>query len=144
MSCVISALEKCWYLSPPWGQQMPSVEVQLWERVYITASRTFGYCCGLVWQDDQLVYAVYSERNIVHLSKHEILGTGRVQSVSLEKPAFAICNWRSRPTSFHQSRHETALGVGCCSDEWQLVLRYRNGVPSFIPRTGFTNPFPAS
>ncbi|WP_414587954.1 DUF1392 family protein [Scytonema sp. PCC 10023] len=32
--------------TPPWGYHIPPLEVNLLERVYIGASKTFGYCCG--------------------------------------------------------------------------------------------------
>ncbi|MBD2505384.1 DUF1392 family protein [Anabaena azotica] len=140
MSCVISALERCWYLSPSWGKQLPNVEVQLWERVYITATGTFGYCCGVVWQDDQLVYAVYSERTIAHLSKDEILGTGRVQAVKLDKPVFALGDRVLLQFSSHATKQRLVLGVVLVNDSWFYVIEIKS--PDLLEALGSPIRFP--
>ncbi|MHC5778763.1 DUF1392 family protein [Nostoc sp.] len=43
----VNALKTSWYLSPPWGQTIPPVAVNLLERVFLRTTRTFGYCCGM-------------------------------------------------------------------------------------------------
>ncbi|BAY41636.1 hypothetical protein NIES2111_60320 (plasmid) [Nostoc sp. NIES-2111] len=140
MSCVISALERCWYLSPPWGQQMPCVEVDLWERVYITATGTFGYCCGVVWQDDQLVYAVASNRNIAYLGKHEIIGTGQVQATNLEQPAFAVGDRVLLRFTSHATKQRLVLGVVLVNSSWFYVVEVKS--PALSPALGSPTRFP--
>ncbi|WP_224095633.1 DUF1392 family protein [Nostoc sp. MS1] len=140
MNCVISALERNWYLSPPWGKQMPSVVVDLWERVYITATGTFGYCCGVVWQDDQLVYAVASNRNIAYLGKHEIIGTGQVQPTNLVKPTFAVGDRVILRFTSHATKQRLVLGVMLVNNSWFYVVEVKS--PALSPVLGSPIRFP--
>ncbi|UKP00964.1 DUF1392 family protein [Nostoc sp. UHCC 0870] len=43
MTCIISTLEKNWYLSPLWGKKILPLEANLLERVYLKTTRTFGF-----------------------------------------------------------------------------------------------------
>ncbi|MDZ8261960.1 DUF1392 family protein [Nostoc sp. ChiQUE01b] len=54
----IADLERCWFLSSPWGQNIPPVEVNLLEKVYLKTNRTFGYCCGVQWYSDCWNYVI--------------------------------------------------------------------------------------
>ncbi|WP_193199665.1 DUF1392 family protein [Nostoc sp. MG11] len=66
MTGAITTLERCWYLSPQWGQQIPPFEARLLERVYLPISKTFGYCCGVEWKDDRWIYAIACNYQVVH------------------------------------------------------------------------------
>ncbi|WP_306297119.1 DUF1392 family protein [Nostoc sp. C057] len=33
---LVQTLETCWYVSPPWGKEIPPLEVSLLEKVYVT------------------------------------------------------------------------------------------------------------
>jgi hypothetical protein len=46
---LVQNLETSWYLSPPWGKEIPPLEVSLLEKVYVTTTKSFGYCCGVEW-----------------------------------------------------------------------------------------------
>ncbi|MBD2468747.1 DUF1392 family protein [Nostoc sp. FACHB-145] len=122
MSCAIIAFERCWYLSPPWGQPMPSLEVNLSEKVYLTDSRTFGYCCGVLWQQDGWVYAVNCERSITYFTKHEIIGTGRVQSTYLRKPAFVLGDRVMLRFDSHATKQRLILGIVLVNNAWFYVV----------------------
>jgi hypothetical protein len=140
MSCVISELERNWYLSPPWGQQMPSIQIDLGERVYIKASGKFGYCCGIVWQDDQWIYSVLSERSIVQMTKYQILGTGKVQSLSLDKPAFAVGDRILLRFTSHATKQRLVLGVVLVNGSWFYVVEMVS--PALSPALGSPIRFP--
>ncbi|MBE9209922.1 DUF1392 family protein [Nostoc sp. LEGE 06077] len=122
MSCAIITLEKCWYLSPPWDQQMPSLEVHLSEKVYLTDSKTFGYCCGVLWQDTGWVYAVNCERSITYFTKHEIIGTGRVQSTYMRKPAFVLGDRVILRFDSHATKQRLVLGIVLVNNAWFYVV----------------------
>ncbi|ABA25032.1 conserved hypothetical protein (plasmid) [Trichormus variabilis ATCC 29413] len=134
MTCIISELEKCWYLSPPWGKQMPPIQIDLSERVYIKATRTFGYCCGVVWQDDQWIYSVLSEHSIVQMTKYQILGTGKIQSVSLDKPEFAVGDRVLLRFSSHATKQRLVLGVVLVNGSWFYVVEMVS--PTLSPALG--------
>ncbi|WP_414756575.1 DUF1392 family protein [Anabaena sp. CCY 9910] len=140
MSCVISALERCWYLSPPWGKQMPPIQVDLSERVYIKATGTFGYCCGVVWQDDQWIYSVLSQASIVQMTKYQILGTGKIQSLSLEKPEFAVGDRVLLRFSSHTTKQRLVLGVVLVDNSWFYVIEMVS--PALSPALGSPIRFP--
>ncbi|WP_414573236.1 DUF1392 family protein, partial [Nostoc sp. CCY 9925] len=86
----ITDLEKCWYLSPPWGNQIPPVEVNLSEKVYLKTNTTFGYCCGVQWYGDCWNYVIDVKHDFIYTTKHQIIGTGQIQPNTLKKPAFVL------------------------------------------------------
>jgi hypothetical protein len=115
----ITELEKCWFLSPPWGQEIPPVEINLWERVYFKANRRFGYCCGLQWYRQRWDYVIDVENDIIRATKHEILGTGRIEPTTVKKPAFVLgdclrhcAGAQSRTVAISQSRHKPKVNSG--------------------------------
>jgi hypothetical protein len=118
MNCVISDLERNWFLSPPWGQQMPPVEVDLWERAYITATGTFGYCCGIAWYQDFWLYTVVCDNETFHATKYQIIGTGQAQSPSVEKPAFGLGDRVILPCITHGTKQRLVLGIELVNNSW--------------------------
>lgn len=122
MTCAINTLEKCWYLSPPWGQQMPSLEVHLSEKVYLTTNHTFGYCCGMQWQQDEWVYAIAVDRLITYVTKREIIGTGRLQSTYLRKPAFVLGDRVMLRFDSHATKQRLILGIVLVNNAWFHVV----------------------
>lgn len=89
MTKLIQNLEICWYLSPPWGQQIPPLSVNLLERVYVTTAKSFGYCCGVEWLQGEWSYAVALETKVVYTSASQLRGTGKLQS-GIDKPVFTL------------------------------------------------------
>ncbi|WP_414569432.1 DUF1392 family protein [Nostoc sp. CCY 9925] len=122
MNCAITAFEKCWYLSPPWGQQMPSLEVHLSEKVYLTTNHTFGYCYGVQWEQDKWVYAIAVERSISYVTKREIIGTGRLQSTYLRKPAFVLGDRVMLRFDSHATKQRLILGIVLVNNAWFYVI----------------------
>ncbi|MFN6569895.1 DUF1392 family protein [Dendronalium sp. ChiSLP03b] len=154
MTCAIIALERRWYLSPPWGQQMPSLEVNLSEKVYLTDSKTFGYCCGVLWQEGEWVYAVRcdgcanakGERSITCFTKHEIIGTGRVQSAYMRKPAFVLGSRVMLRFDSHATKQRLILGIVLVNNAWFYVVELMSPVlsrslaaPARFPLVGETD-----
>ncbi|MBD2439827.1 DUF1392 domain-containing protein [Nostoc sp. FACHB-110] len=122
MTCAIIALERCWYLSPPWGQQMPPLEVNLSEKVYLTNSKTFGYCCGVLWQEDKWLYAINCDRSITYATKHEIIGTGEVKSTYMRKPAFVLGDRVMLRFDSHATKQCLILGIVLVNNAWFYVI----------------------
>ncbi|MBD2457710.1 DUF1392 family protein [Nostoc sp. FACHB-87] len=130
MTCAIITLEKCWYLSPPWGQQMPSLAVNLSEKVYLTDSKTFGYCCGVLWQEDKWLYAIAVDRSITYTTKHEIIGTGEVKSTYMRKPAFVLGDGCANVFDervmlrfdAHATKQRLILGIVLVNNAWFYVI----------------------
>ncbi|MBG1259269.1 DUF1392 family protein [Nostoc commune] len=87
---LVQNLETCWYLSPPWGKDIPSLQVSLLERVYVIPTKTFGYCCGVEWSDKGWKYEIATLHDDITVFGHEIIGTGNLQAVTPEKPVFRL------------------------------------------------------
>ena len=86
----INALKTNWYISPPWGKTIPPVEVNLLERVYLRTTRAFGYCSGVQWKHESWLYTVICGNEIVHATEHQIIGTGQLEALTVQKPAFVL------------------------------------------------------
>ncbi|MDZ8264240.1 DUF1392 domain-containing protein [Nostoc sp. ChiQUE01b] len=86
----VNALKTSWYISPPWGKTIPTVEVNLLERVYLKTTRTFGYCSGVQWKHECWLYTVICGDEIFHATEYQIIGTGQLQTLSVPKPAFVL------------------------------------------------------
>jgi hypothetical protein len=86
----INALKTSWYLSPPWGQTIPPVAVNLLERVYLRTTRTFGYCCGMQWKHECWIYSIDCRNEILHATQNQIIGTGELEGITVQKPAFVL------------------------------------------------------
>ncbi|MBD2535419.1 DUF1392 family protein [Nostoc flagelliforme FACHB-838] len=83
----INALKTSWYLSPPWGQTIPSVEVNLLERVYLRTNRTFGYCCGMQWKHECWIYSIDCRNEILHATQKQIvIDHGAIANYKKVKP----------------------------------------------------------
>ncbi|MBD6620008.1 DUF1392 domain-containing protein, partial [Komarekiella sp. 'clone 1'] len=54
MTNLVQNLEECWYISPLWGQDIPPLSISLLERVYLTTTKSFGYCYGVEWLQHEL------------------------------------------------------------------------------------------
>ncbi|BCL39932.1 DUF1392 family protein [Nostoc sp. MS1] len=133
----ITELEKCWYLSPPWGQEIPPVEVNLWERVYLKASRTFGYCSGLGWSKGEWVYFIDLEDEVVHATKHEIVPTGRMEPSTVKKPAFVIGDRVMLVGHAPVTKQRLVLGVQLVDRGWFYVVEWQS--PMLVPTISMFN-----
>lgn len=87
---LVQTLETCWYVSPPWGKKIPPLEVSLLEKVYVTTTKSFGYCCGVEWSGKGWSYEIVSGNDNLTVLGREIIGTGNLQLVIKEKPVFCL------------------------------------------------------
>ncbi|MBC1279745.1 DUF1392 family protein [Nostoc sp. UCD121] len=87
---LVQTLESCWYLSPPWGKEIPPLEVSLLEEVYVTTTKSFGYCCGVEWSAKGWSYEIVSSNDNLTVLGREIIGTGKLQLVTKDKPMFGL------------------------------------------------------
>jgi hypothetical protein len=85
----ITALESCWYISSPWGKEIPPLAVNLLERAYLTTTKSFGYCCGVEWLQGDWNYAVALDNEVVYTSASQLIGTGKFQP-DIDKPVFTL------------------------------------------------------
>ncbi|WP_193199944.1 DUF1392 family protein [Nostoc sp. MG11] len=120
----INALYLCWYLSPPWGYCIPRVEVNLLERVYICTIKTFGYCCGIRWEQGRWIYAVVCNEDIIYTTEHEIIGTGKMQLAAIEKPAFVLGDRVMLRSDDEGTRQRIVLGTQLLNRTWFYYVEW--------------------
>jgi hypothetical protein len=135
----ITELERCWYLSPPWGDQIPPVEINLLERVYFKANRRFGYCCGLQWYQQRWDYVIDVENDIVRATKHEILGTGRIKPTTVKKPSFVLGDRVLLQFPNRGTKQRLILGVELIEKSWFYKVELAS--PAFPLSSTMTNRF---
>jgi Protein of unknown function (DUF1392) len=122
----INKLYLCWYLSPPWhdpsgessGGSISSVEVNLLEKVYIFTTRTFGYCCGIQWKQEQWIYAIACDKDIAYTTEHQIIGTGEIQLAAIEKPAFLLGERMMLRSDDQWTKQRLILGIHLLNRTW--------------------------
>jgi len=136
---LITELEKCWYLSPPWGQEIPPVEVNLLEKVYLKSLRTFGYCLGVQWYDDCWNYVVDVKDDFIYATKHEILGTGRIKPTTVKKPAFVLGDRVLLQFPNRGTNQRLVLGIELIEKSWFYKVELAS--PTFPKATSMTNRF---
>lgn len=129
----ISEMERCWYLSPPWGQQIPPVEVNLWERVYFTPLRVFGYCSGFQWSSGQWVYIIDLKDEVIQTLKNSIITTGRIEPNTVEKPAYAIGDRVMLVKDAPTTKQRLVLGVQFSHRDWFYLVEWIS--PTLAPNT---------
>ncbi|YAF99343.1 MAG: DUF1392 domain-containing protein (plasmid) [Nodularia sp. CChRGM 3473] len=143
MNCAITTLERCWYLSSPWGQHIPILEVNLLERVYLKSSKVFAYCCGVHWQYDRWIYAVVCDNEIVHATKHQIIGTGRLQATTVKKPNFVLGERVMFRSQDHATNQRLIWGIRLLNGTWFYVVELSSPTltqtPDKVNRFSFVN-----
>ncbi|HEY9799438.1 MAG TPA: DUF1392 family protein [Leptolyngbyaceae cyanobacterium] len=122
----INELERCWYLSPPWGQEIPSVGVNLWERVYFQPLRTFGYCSGFQWSSGQWVYIIDLKDEVIQTIKNEIIPTGRMEPNTAEKPAYAVGDRVMLVKDAPTTKQRLVLGIQVVDKTWFYLVEWRS------------------
>ncbi|MBD2505119.1 DUF1392 family protein [Anabaena azotica] len=135
----IKELERCWYLSPPWGQEIPPVEVNLWERVYLKASRTFGYCSGFGWSKGEWVYFIKLENDVILATKDEILTTGRMETNTVRNPAYIVGDRVMLVSNPPTTKQRLVLGVQVADRSWYYLVEWLS--PMLVPTSLVCNRF---
>ncbi|WP_193197959.1 DUF1392 family protein [Nostoc sp. MG11] len=126
----------CWYLSPPWCQEIPLVEVNLLEKVYICTTRTFGYCCGIRWEQDRWIYAVICNEDIIYTTEHQIIGTGEMQLATQELPAFVLGDRVMLRSDDQWTKQRIVLGIYLLNKSW---FYYVESMPPALKETTSLN-----
>ncbi|WP_100903984.1 DUF1392 family protein [Nostoc flagelliforme] len=85
-----TAVEQCWYISPPWGQQIPHLLVSLLERVYVKSARAFGYCTGVERSERGWKYEIFACNTNITAFGSELICTGNLQLEAIAKPVFRL------------------------------------------------------
>ncbi|MCC5633778.1 DUF1392 domain-containing protein [Nostoc sphaeroides CHAB 2801] len=136
---LINILETSWYLSPPWGQTIPPVEVNLLERVYLRSTRTFGYCCGIQWKHECWLYSIDCRNEIVHATQHQIIGTGDLVTLPVPKSAFVLGQRVMLCSHDKGAKHRLILGIALVNNSWFYLVELMS--PTLIKTPTISNRF---
>jgi Protein of unknown function (DUF1392) len=90
MTNLINSLETAWYISPPWGAEVPPPFIRLLERVYLTTANSFGYCCGVEWLQGEWNYEIAVNDEVVYAPASQLHDTGTLHLEVADKPVFAL------------------------------------------------------
>jgi hypothetical protein len=136
----ITILETCWFISPPWGNRIPTVTISLFEKVYLKSNRTFGYCCGVQWHKDRWNYAVDTQEEIFSAWEHNLIGTGRFEPHTLTKPEFMLGERVMLRAINDAPKQRIVLGIEQLDDSWFYMIESMSPVlnTSTIKTNNFT------
>ncbi|MFN6565781.1 DUF1392 family protein [Dendronalium sp. ChiSLP03b] len=124
MTNLINTLETYWYISPPWGQQIPPLCISLLERVYVTTTKSFGYCCGVEWSDNGWEYSITLDNEIVSVRGHEIVGSGQLQSLEIGQLVFMVGELVKFRFAADGSKIRTVLGIQLINGAWFYSIEW--------------------
>jgi hypothetical protein len=136
---LITALERNWYISPPWGQTIPLVAVNLLERVFLRTTRTFGYCCGMQWKHECWIYSIDCRNEILHATQNQIIGTGDLVTISVQKPAFVLGERVMLCSHDKGAKHRLILGIALVNNSWFYLVELMS--PTLIKTPTISNRF---
>ncbi len=123
MTQLIHTLESSWYISPPWGQQIPPLDIILLERVYLTTANSFGYCCGVEWLQDDWNYAVAIENEVIYTSASQLRGTRKLQA-GIDKPVFTLGQKVVFKCNRDASKLRIVQGIHLVDDFWTYTVEW--------------------
>ncbi|MBW4429672.1 MAG: DUF1392 domain-containing protein [Nostoc desertorum CM1-VF14] len=113
----ITLLESCWHISPPWGQAMPPLAVQMREKVFLPTSNLSGYCCGVYWEGQEWVYAIVCRGKILYLPSKEFHPTNVFKNAAVPTSVFQLGDIVEVDFSF-QSTRRIIQGFFCLKNNW--------------------------
>ncbi|MCC2693885.1 DUF1392 family protein [Nodularia sp. LEGE 04288] len=126
MNNLINSLEICWYISPPWGKEIPPMVICLLERVYLPKFSAFGYCCGVEWGDNIWNYSIALDNKIVSVPGVEMIPTGQIQSTAAEKPVFMVGELVNFRFGDHAAKVRTVLGLQLINGSCLYGIEWRS------------------
>ncbi|MCC5633333.1 DUF1392 domain-containing protein [Nostoc sphaeroides CHAB 2801] len=135
----INALQTSWYLSPPWGQTIPLIAVNLLERVFLRTTRTFGYCCGMQWKHECWIYSIDCGKEILHATQNQIIGTGELEGISVQKPAFVLGERVILCSHDQGAKQRLILGIALVHNSWFYLVELMS--PTLIKTPTISNRF---
>jgi hypothetical protein len=135
----INALQTSWYISPPWRQTIPSIEVNLLERVYLITTRTFGYCCGIQWKHECWIYSIDCRNEILHATQHQIISTGELEAIKVQKPAFILGERVILCSHDKGTKQRLILGIALVNNSWFYLVELMS--PTLIKTPTISNRF---
>jgi hypothetical protein len=135
----INLLQTNWYLSPPWRGTIPPVAVNLLERVFLRTTRTFGYCCGMQWKHECWIYSIDCRNEILHATQNQIIGTGELEVIKVQKSAFALGERVILCSHDKGTKQRLILGIALVHNSWFYLVELMS--PTLIKTPTISNRF---
>lgn len=135
----INTLQTSWYLSPPWGQTIPPVAVNLLERVFLRTTRTFGYCCGIQLKHECWIYSIDCRNEILHATQNQIIATGELEAIKVQKPDFVLGERVILCSHDKGTKQRLILGIALVNDSWFYLVELMS--PTLIKTPTISNRF---
>ncbi|WP_193200516.1 DUF1392 family protein [Nostoc sp. MG11] len=123
MTNLVHDLEQCWYISPPWGKDIPPITISLLERVYLTTTKSFGYCCGVEWLQDDWSYAVAIDNEVIYVPALQLRGTGKLE-LGINKPVFTLGQRVVFRCNQDVSKLRIVQGIHLIDDFWTYTVEW--------------------
>ncbi|MCG6137673.1 MAG: DUF1392 domain-containing protein [Nostoc sp. LLA-1] len=126
MNNLINTLESCWYISPPWGKEIPPLTICLLERVYLPKLNAYGYCCGVDWLQGEWSYAIAVDtyEEVIYTSGWQLTGTGQLQVQLTDKPVFALGEKVVFRRNQNTSQMRIVTGIHRVEDFWTYTVEW--------------------
>ncbi|MBW4427170.1 MAG: DUF1392 domain-containing protein [Nostoc desertorum CM1-VF14] len=124
MTNLIQNLEFCWYVSPPWGKNVPPLLVSLLERVYVKFAKAFGYCAGVEWSQHGWKYEIVLGNDKITVLGNEIIPTGDLQQIIKEKPVFLLGELVEFRFHGNGSPLRIVQGIQLINDAWFYSIEW--------------------
>jgi hypothetical protein len=140
---LINSLQTCWYISPPWGQQVPPLVISLLESAYVTTNKSFGYCCGVEWSDNGWSYTIDCAGEVSCVLEHEIITCGQIQSLCVESPIFMVGELVKFRFAADRSNSRTVLGIQLINHAWFYSIEWQSPALT-LPEDAVRSIFPRS
>ncbi|MBD2509490.1 DUF1392 domain-containing protein [Nostoc muscorum FACHB-395] len=135
----INALQTSWYLSPPWRGTIPPIAVNLLERVFLRTTRRFGYCCGMQWKHECWIYSIDCGKEILHATQNQIIGTGELEAIKVQKPAFVLGERVILCSHDKGTKQRLILGIALVHNSWFYLVELMS--PTLIKTPTISNRF---
>lgn len=128
----ITALETCWHTSPPWGEVIPPLAVQIQEKVFLSNSDLSGYCYGVHWEQQEWIYAIVCLGETLYLPQDEFYPTKILNKTPVSTPAFELGDVVEVDFS-EQPTHRIIQGIFHLKNNWLYAVEWRSPILEEAP-----------
>ncbi|MCC5632621.1 DUF1392 domain-containing protein [Nostoc sphaeroides CHAB 2801] len=85
-------------------------------------TRTFGYCCGMQWKHETWLYSIDCRNEILHATQNQIIGTGDLEAIQVQKPAFVLGQRVMLCSHDKGTKQRLILGIALVHNSWFYLV----------------------
>ncbi|MEH2431463.1 MAG: DUF1392 family protein [Nostoc sp.] len=109
------------------------------ERVFLRTTRTFDYSCGMHWKHECWIYSIDCGKEILHATQNQIIGTGELESITVQKPAFALGERVILCSHDKGTKQRLILGIALVHNSWFYIVELMS--PTLTQSRAISNRF---